>query len=280
MSEENTDALRCPGNQALSELVDGENELPNVSRHVSDCVRCKDVVGVYRKIDRATRHDMTPPEDLADRIKQACREVAPVKKPLVLWWTSPSLRVAAGLLITAMLAALAMNVARDSKEFALAAKEPERMGAVIARNPNPAPAAAFPANDRTVVQGDEMRVVNAQGGAATGNTYASIQRQVVLPAEVKHVWTVEDLESAEKYFLSALPASSRPTVRQLGPARTGLTVFLRDQQLQALVEGLAAKRWDLVASALPQPRKRNEVRFVGRPVLYDVQLVEKRRVRE
>jgi len=275
-------SLACPKLEELSELVDGETDLSQVSQHVAKCENCQSVVSLYRRIDSATRSDMTPPADLADKIKLACKNAAPPESaPVMTWWSRPLVRYAAGFLLTALLAALAMAMMRGRDLEPMVADKPvenelDKTDVVFVK-PGSTQTALTPAlADNTVVRNAEMRVVNTQGGGGgNGTTLSTLHRLTLLPAEVRHVWVVDDLKAAEQSFLDILPEGTPRSIRQLDASRTAISVSLEDKQLQKLVDGLSLRKWDLVAPALPQPSKGEKVRFAGRTVHYVVQIVRK-----
>lgn len=277
MTETETTGTGCPSPEMLSEFTDEPNQdSGDIEGHLNSCGSCRDIVEVYCRINQAARLDMAPPQDLAERIKQACRGEALLPQPMMMvWWARPAVRAAAALVVTGILGVLALMAGRDSKPTNIASTVLGNQPAAPVIAGLPSAAAPKIAQNGSILEAEDVRAVDTQGGMGEPLTMVPLRRASVLPSYVKHVWSVNDLPGAQARLKALLPEGVNIDSQQSGHSRASISISLRDEQLQKLVNRLAANHWDLVTSALPQPSRDDAVRFLGRAVRYDLELVEK-----
>lgn len=259
----------CPSSDDLSAVVDGLAP-EEITVHIESCSRCQRQVAALRRLDLAIRRQMAPPAGLAARIRQGVRDgsvTAPLAMPR--WWMSPVLRLAAAVAVTAAAIAVLVNVlggGGTAPTERMASTAPTATDRATVRPPvTPAPGA--------LLQGPELRLARAGGGALPGAGAGSELPQS-LPRMVRHVWTVPDAAGERGHLKSLLPKGSYEVGEEGG--NTVFTVVLPDQDMQKLVDGLAARRWQLVSPDMPQPQRQASVVWTGQDVRYSIVMVQQR----
>lgn len=257
----------CPSSDDLSGFVDG-SAAEELAIHIESCATCQRQVEAFRHIDQAIRRRLAPPAGLAERIRQRVRsDVEECPRGVQLgWWLSPALRLAAALVVTA--AALAVLV------HLLDRMGTSGTGAPTLANGSDAgelrPDASVPGG----VLGAEAAVkfVRVPDGRPRESRTQGAAVPCVLPSRVRQVWSVGDADGECRYLASILAPGSYEVSRQ-EDGNTVLTAQLSDKQVQDLVDRLYDRKWSLVSSDLPQPKRRESVSFDGRRVDYSIVLV-------
>lgn len=257
----------CPSSDDLSSFVDG-SAAEELAIHIELCAACQRQVEAFRRIDQAIRRRLAPPAGLSERIRQRVRsdvEERP-RGVTVGWWLSPALRLAAALVVTA--AALAVLVHLLDRMGTSGPGAPALASGGLAGELRPD--ASVPGG----VQGAEAAVkfVRAPDGRPRDSRTQEAAVPCALPSRVRHVWSVGDADGERRYLASLLEPGSYKVSRQ-EDGNTVLTAQLSDQQVQDLVDRLYDRKWSLVSSDLPQPKRRESVSFAGRRVDYSVVLV-------
>lgn len=295
MNDESATIGSCPSRQQISELVDGI-ERAEVIAHLEHCGICRGVYQAYERIREAARAAVRPRADLSARIKKACERLpapGPRRRSRPSFWRHHSavLRLAAAVAVSASLITLFglavsrlgggpgdVSVATSDKSPQETPPPSEKSPAVLPGRSVAAMHSVFPAHGDGV-KGPEIEQVATSGQPGlppvrrTASQKAALGR---LPAQVHHVWVVNDLGRSERYLKTLLAESQYPNSRP-DANRSLFEIQLRDGELQNLVNRLARHKWSLMTSALPQPARQGgetNVRFPGRAVTYRLELVQ------
>jgi hypothetical protein len=265
-----TCAPACPGSDDLSAVVDGQ-AAEEISVHTDSCAACRGQVQALRRLDAAIRRRMGPPSGLSERIKQAVRDGASREVlEMPRWWMSPALRLAAAVAVTAAAIAVLVNVLGEhpnglTETFA-ATTPAEAGGAGLP----PTRSAVLPRGP--LIEGPVLVPASVGNGSVGSGSGAGDESPQSLPQRVRHVWTVNDASESASYLKTALPHGSYEVGNEDGNTR--FSIVLSDRDLQKLVDGLAAHRWQLVRPDLPQPQKQASVVLTGQQVRYTLVMVE------
>jgi len=279
MNDESATVGNCPSPQLISELVDG-HERAEVIAHLEHCGDCRRIEEAYRRINEATAAGVRSGGDLNERIKAACARQVPVRQtpePL-LWYHSPFVRLAAAMAVSASLIVLLGFALGRSGDATQTAGNQELGPDAPGDTPVVATRGLGDVLTDPGIEGDvdalEVRKVTVQdGGSGDAHSVENRARTLLpLPGKVRHVWAVRDVASSEKYLESILE-DTHYTTSFLEPGRLAFSIDLRDIEVQKLVNDLAEREWSLVSSDRPQPAEDNELRFLGRRVTYNLELV-------
>lgn len=281
----------CPSLEELSAWHDGAGE-PGLRAHVEACAACQQLLVTFRRVDAAMRVAAQPSPDLAERIKARCRAL-PQREPLFLvLWNQPLLRWAAACAVVAVVLLLVhqkMTTATVAAPMAGAetAPTPAAAPALVANSTPPPVPAVPPAQDEgagttaarsagTAVAGSNpiraSKIVRAAADPAPAGN-ADMRQALLVPARVRHVWVVKDLESAKKQVMASLPADASLTVTTAEDGTVSIQALVTDRVLQSLVDKLAGAGMSLVSPTAPQPDRGKDLVVTGRMVRYDVDLV-------
>jgi len=242
----------CPSSDDLSAAVDGF--IPEeIAVHVESCTACQNHLATLRRLDVAVRRRLVPPVGLAERIRQRVSEAAGADHlARKRWWLVPTLRLAAALAVTAAAVAILVQV--------------------LQRSSGPSPTLA----ERGAVQPPLPPVTETVAvGPREGDTVPQRPRDgapQALPRRVRHVWAVNNVDGEKSCLQSLLPKGAYEVA--VADGNTVYTVRLKDRDLQALVDQLAERKWQLASSELPQPRRPGSVTLTGRDVRYSLVLVD------
>ncbi|MCK5802851.1 MAG: hypothetical protein KAI66_08465, partial [Lentisphaeria bacterium] len=152
---------------------------------------------------------------------------------------------------------------------------PQGMTEEYGRAPLLPPEVRVPAPGNEHLATGPVRRVDVTGNQVRGGAQTTHTRPVaLLPEIVRHVWTIKDFAGTKARLEKLLPADARCTMQKLGDDRFSLNAELQDKQLQELVNGFSKSGWGLVSANLPQPGGGARVRFLGRKVLYNAELVK------
>lgn len=243
----------CPGSDDLSAAVDGS--LPEeLALHLETCVACQRDLATLRRIDRAVRARLAPPEGLSERIRQRVRESASVASSATAgWWLSPVVRLAAAVVITAAAVAVLTRLLQSGTA----------PGDNLVIEQEALPGTGAPT----------FKTVSTDPNGSAAEVAAGARTPRSLPGAVRHVWTVGNAAEKRDRLQAMLPKGSY----DVGTADGNLvfTVRLTDRELQTLVDRLAAdSAWQLASPELPQPRKPGSVALTGHDVRYSLVLVD------
>jgi len=240
----------CPDTMELNALHDGLEVSPGVAEHATSCDACIAVLAAYRRADAALRRCLTPPADLKDRIRVAVEELSVRPSVAPRWYMTPVFRLAAAFVVTVgalgvLVAVLGRGPQHDTGT-AVAETTTTQDGPNLAGAPSTNEALINSAQGAT-------KLVGATSGNDASLAASMLPAKAVIPAHVRHVWSVDDVDEGMRHLKQRLPEGA-----YLAGVENGnpfIQVTLPDEQVQRLVDDLADRKWRLVNNDTPQPQQ-------------------------
>ena len=299
----------CPDLEELSAWFDHAEAAPQVAAHVAKCEACRREAEQFRRLDAAVRAAIRPAPGLAARIQDTCRREAGEARPvrnlfLPFQIHVPVWRLAAAAGITALIGLMAWEFHHVSRgpvpgtpglaqtavtppataagavldAVSIAAGADERTAAnadpgLGAPAMNPAEAVDPPAEPdlaaawNNTVTGTDLRTVSTHDAPAGGALAPK-----VLEGNVRHVWVVSDLQAATRLLRASLPKGARLVEKPAGD-RILFQTYLKDGELQQLVDSLAGAGCALVSPDLPQPDEAQRIHIRNKSLSYQAEMV-------
>ncbi len=281
---ERNKSQRCPSAEELDDFCRAESRRlgsgsPDVSAHLDGCEACRGAAAKLRRLQAALTAMMEPPEGLADRVKAAVRsgrapripEASP--RPFGVWFWRAVGAVAACVVVVFALSALLRPKMSVDGPGEVAVNAPGEMDVATASAPQGAREQEAPAP----VSGEQVSAPNGPvmlaGVRRDAPAETAPARPVIhLPGQLRHVWTVKDLESARLQAVGFMKGLEHARVLSVG--EKSAVLMLPDRSLQSLVDAMSAAGWSLVSGEYPQPQKGEQVHFDGHPVVYEFSVVQ------
>ncbi|MCF7855627.1 MAG: hypothetical protein K9N51_12570, partial [Candidatus Pacebacteria bacterium] len=250
-------------------------------KHIQECRRCKHNVDFFGRVDQTLADSKQPPSGLNQRIVERCTQMSTT--PLPFDWRVNVLRIAAVLVVIAAITAafLVLSWPRTSSENMVAGTDPLTIsedGIQSTGRDDVSP------TRRTIYfqqSPSTFPVAKIRAGSAEPNVEGFVRSLLlteqsktnILPAAVRHVWVVDDLDTARKQLLDSLPAGAVAVPTNGRNHAMCFRISLSDTDLQGLVTSLERSGWALVTPALPQPGEIDSLLLTGQEVLYTADIV-------
>ncbi len=125
-----------------------------------------------------------------------------------------------------------------------------------------------------VAPGD-LRLAGMYNSRIDGSSNDGAGRRSMLGGGVTHVWSVDALPEAMELLRHVAEVNGKKMAEETKGEVSSVFMVLADTEVQELVDRLKEHGWSLLSPALPQPGKSSEMAFMGRDVLYRMDLVER-----
>lgn len=294
MSDKIVNAQQCPSDEVLEDFY-CFHEDKDVENHVENCRKCRERLASFSKIDEMVSDLIAPPDGLADRIKAAvhngdAESIAPFP-----WWRNKiwsTLASAAAVLVIVFSIAVSLapeqsqsnsentiataknnstNTISDSGNFQVS----HQTKSIKPENKDLPKTLAL----QTVLPDNYSRTrlvgINEKKHLSPPS---QIDLEYSIPAKVRHVWTVNNVESAKNLLTQYAKLNGKIIDKSnQHNGKNDVVMVLTDTELQDLVDKLFQEKWSLLSPDLPQPNKKDKMRFFNKPVEYTLNIVPQKK---
>lgn len=267
----------CPDCEKLDEYREGVGQS---SAHIDECPECQRKIAAYDMIDARMNVLGEVPAGLSERIKKAVHSGRrPSIRPFHFWLT-PAFRWSASAAVMVMLAMLSSVLVygrRASNEIA-DNRDIELYNKVLAKEMAPVADLAeyrfkemqfeIPREQEAKVYQNNYLRLAAVGNAKQDEKNEFTKSNVILASQVRHIWTVDDLDDVECFLRKVAEANGQKFEIARNDEEISAQFRLKDTEIQQLVDMMNKKEWKLLSPQLPQPNAEDAIDFVGKYVNY------------